>query len=206
MIILKSNTGRVSLRRSSQSKKRAVNNAQKGYTVEEGDFPERPVTRSGSESKLITMKVEVQKRKIVAIAVFDNGLFHKTYQFVLLSWKESEKHSVEYLSYFGTFRKYCKANWRPRWPGGKALTSGPVGSRLETRFHRRIVVHADLVLVKSVGVKCPPQMLNHDHDPSPPIHPLGLESARMAGVGVVRKLEKGVPARVSFVSSDLVSK
>ncbi|GBM42552.1 hypothetical protein AVEN_3356-1 [Araneus ventricosus] len=29
--------------------KRAVNNAQKGYIVEEGDFPERPVTRSGSE-------------------------------------------------------------------------------------------------------------------------------------------------------------
>ncbi|GBN24866.1 hypothetical protein AVEN_161209-1 [Araneus ventricosus] len=39
--------------------KRAVNNAQKGYIVEEGDFPERPVTRSGSESKLITMKVEI---------------------------------------------------------------------------------------------------------------------------------------------------
>ncbi|GBM89247.1 hypothetical protein AVEN_73535-1 [Araneus ventricosus] len=30
--------------------KRAVNNAQKGYIVEEGDFPERPVTRSESES------------------------------------------------------------------------------------------------------------------------------------------------------------
>ncbi|GBN94873.1 hypothetical protein AVEN_94883-1, partial [Araneus ventricosus] len=30
-------------------RKSAVNNAQKGYIVEEGDFPERPVTRSGSE-------------------------------------------------------------------------------------------------------------------------------------------------------------
>ncbi|GBN03444.1 hypothetical protein AVEN_65363-1 [Araneus ventricosus] len=53
MIILTSNTGHVSLRRSSQSKKRAVNNAQKGYIVEEGDFPERPVTRSGSERVMI---------------------------------------------------------------------------------------------------------------------------------------------------------
>ncbi|GBM24535.1 hypothetical protein AVEN_217116-1 [Araneus ventricosus] len=43
--------------------KRAVNNAQKGYIVEEGDFPERPVTRSGTESTLITMKVEVIKNE-----------------------------------------------------------------------------------------------------------------------------------------------
>ncbi|GBN68557.1 hypothetical protein AVEN_97037-1 [Araneus ventricosus] len=47
--------------------KRAVNNAQKGYIVEEGDFPERLVTRSGSESKLITMKVETNKNDLLQL-------------------------------------------------------------------------------------------------------------------------------------------
>ncbi|GBM07242.1 hypothetical protein AVEN_25496-1 [Araneus ventricosus] len=48
--------------------KRAVNNAQKGYRVEEGDFPERPVTRSGSERLLVATAIK-RKFRLFTLAL-----------------------------------------------------------------------------------------------------------------------------------------
>ncbi|GBL88311.1 hypothetical protein AVEN_102986-1 [Araneus ventricosus] len=64
-----------------------------------------------------------------------------------------------------------------RGRGGKVSTSGPEGSRFQTRFHRITAAEAGLVHVKSAGAKCPP-------------------------AGVVRKFGEGMPAQMTSSSPD----